>query len=209
MITEVGLKRGVRMMSLMKFFPADEDARLALMELLGEMCHDDAEIEWLARRMRHKYNEWPGSLELRAMLSSKRTPKDGIEAGSSIYPDGIPSEREGIGSEKLFPLPSGAIASADPEMETLVRDLAIGKQLGASKQNLYQFELNVHYATLKMLGATDLIQAVLRNSVSADQSGMVEYAKRLWHGIFQDFQELRSMFPDHAAQFGPYNGAAM
>ncbi len=203
MLTAEGLARGVRFMASMKFFPAADGDRAGIIELLGEMCHDDEEVEWLARRMRNQYNEWPGPLELRAMLSAKRKPKDGIEAGSSVYPEGIPSEHEAQ-PHKLLPLPPGAIASADPEMDRLVRDLATGKGLSrdkpteATKKNLYQFELNVHYQTLKMLGAKDLVHAISGNG------GNVEYANRLWHGIFQDFAELRSMFPEHAERFGPY-----
>ncbi len=63
---------------------------------------------------------------------------------------------------------------------------------------LHAFELEVHYATLKSLGAKDPVHAV------AGWGGNVEYAKRFWHGIFQDFADLRKLFPEHAERFGPY-----
>ena len=71
-------------------------------------------------------------------------------------------------------------------------------------KKLYQFELQAHYALLKKLDGVDLVQAVLRNSVSADHSKGIDYARQFWHGIFQDFQELRNLFPGHADRFGPY-----
>lgn len=69
---------------------------------------------------------------------------------------------------------------------------------------LYQFELQAHYALLKTLDGEDIVGAVLQNSVSAQTSGQVDYARHFWHGIFQDFQELRNLFPGHAERFGPY-----
>ncbi len=93
MITVPAVKKAIGIMSLMKFFPGDEDSRGALMEMLGEMCQTDEQILWLARRMRNLYAEWPGAHELRAAYCSKYYPKDNIEAGSAVYLEGIPSEK--------------------------------------------------------------------------------------------------------------------
>lgn len=74
--------------------------------------------------------------------------------------------------------------------------------------SLYQFELAAHYGLLKALDGVDLVQVVVRNSISADGAGKTEYARKFWHGIFQDFQELRKLFPGHAERFGPYDSGA-
>jgi hypothetical protein len=80
-------------LSLMKFFPADENARVALVRIVCEMAENDDQVRWLVRRMLNLYNEWPGPRELRACFCSKFRPADGIHQYSSVYLDGIPSER--------------------------------------------------------------------------------------------------------------------
>lgn len=87
------LNKAIGMMSLMKFFPGGDEARGALMELLGEMCANDEQVLWLAKRMRNLYPEWPGAHEMRAAFCARFSPKDGIEADSGSFPEGIPAER--------------------------------------------------------------------------------------------------------------------
>ncbi len=198
------------------YYPRDSLARSLIAEAIIEICRTTTDATWLVRRALQLHESWStcGVKGLWQIWFSKHTPRNEREAAieltvgsSSAYPEDVPPETTKnhplLAKATLLALPPGHV-SADPELNTLVHGLAAGRQLGASKQSLYQFELNLHYTTLKSLGATDLIQAVLRNSISADRSGMVEYAKRFWHGIFQDFQELRNLFPDHAARFGPY-----
>ncbi len=101
------LAKAVGTMSLMKMFPGGDEFRGALMELLGEMCETDEQVLWLARRMRDLYREWPGANEVRAVLCSKYSPKDGVEVFSDVFHDGIPSERMAA-----FP----ALPAANPRM---------------------------------------------------------------------------------------------
>ena len=132
MITEAGILRALGIFSLMKFFPGDDGTRAALGELLCEMCRNDEEIIWLARRVQKLHREWPGAHEIRAAYCSKFQPKDGIEADSNLYLDGIPSET-GRQEFEQPRLPAGAtskqitaareaIAPPDPEVEKLLSE---------------------------------------------------------------------------------------
>src|SRR5690349_7814500 len=79
---------------MLKFFPSDREARAAIVEMICEMASDECQVEWLVARALRLYNEWPGPRELRAAFCSKFRPRDGINAYSTVYLDGIPSERE-------------------------------------------------------------------------------------------------------------------
>ena len=83
-------------LAMLKYFPANNPSVLvALSRLVGEMCRNESEVEWLVNRMTSGlYTEWPGPKEMRACFCSKFPPKDGINAYSEVYLDGIPSERE-------------------------------------------------------------------------------------------------------------------
>lgn len=72
-------------LSLMKFFPGDESARIALVELVCGMAYDNEQIKWLVKRALALYNEWPGPRELRALFCSRWKPRDGVEAYSTVY----------------------------------------------------------------------------------------------------------------------------
>lgn len=95
MTTDKALLAAVGRMAILKFFPSDQQARIAIMELMRSMCGNDSQVRWLAERMSNGsvFNEWPGPHELRAVYCSKFRPSDGIEAGSVAYAEGIPSER--------------------------------------------------------------------------------------------------------------------
>ena len=78
---------------MLKYFPADKNAHTALVGLVCSMATTEDQVRWLVRRTLALYNEWPGPLELRAVFCSKYPPRDGINAYSQIYEDGIPSEK--------------------------------------------------------------------------------------------------------------------
>jgi hypothetical protein len=110
----------------MKFFPADPVVRLALVELMCDIAENEDQVRWLVKRVRTLYAEWPGEHELRAAFCSRFPPKDGINACSTVYLDGIPSERK---PEPFKALPSGAKVSADRLLENAVCELAAAKNM--------------------------------------------------------------------------------
>ena len=128
MITVPGIKKAIGIFSTMKFFQADEDFRAAVMELLGELCHNDEEVLWLARRVRNLHKEWPGAHELRATLCSKYKPRDGVDAYSAVYLDGIPSEH--AEAPQIEARPTLAIAgdvdpvTIDPELARTIAEMS-------------------------------------------------------------------------------------
>ncbi len=115
----------------LKFFPSDEDARIGIAEQLASMARSEEEIRWLVKRVPELHNQWPGIREVRAVFCGRFRPVDGIEAGSEIYPDGIPSERPqraALAAGATMALEPGEV-SADPEMNALVANLAARKRL--------------------------------------------------------------------------------
>jgi len=120
--------KAVASLKLMKFFPGDEDACLALVTDFGEMAENEEQIEWLVRRVRNLYSEWPGIHELRAVFCSRFKPKDGINAYSTQFLDGVPPERPAIPAIRPA-LPPGHRSSVDTSLETAIQDLANRKKL--------------------------------------------------------------------------------
>lgn len=112
-------------LSILRFFPNEPAARLAIVRMAGEMADNEEQVRWLVRRTLNLHNEWPGPLEFRAVFCSKFRPRDGIEKHSEIYPDGIPSEKPAVPS-----LPSGAV---NPRIANIVHELAEVKSLPAPK----------------------------------------------------------------------------
>lgn len=112
-------------LSVLKFFPTDIAARLALVRLVGDFATSEAQVEWLVNRMLSLYNEWPGPKELRALFCSRYKPKDGIEAKSEKFLEGIPSEKQ---PEPLKALPPGSV-TADPLLDNTVKLLAKSKDM--------------------------------------------------------------------------------
>lgn len=130
------IKNLVNSMAGMKYFPSEPAARLALVELMGELTDDEEKVRWLAKRMRTLYSEWPGEREMRACFCSKFRPKDGIEVHSTVYLDGIPSERETtrqLEAPKLPALPPGHVATADDPMDREIQKLAAAKAMKPAK----------------------------------------------------------------------------
>jgi hypothetical protein len=123
----------VEALSAMKFFPSAEGARIAISNQLLSMCSDVTQGVWLANRALTLYGEWPGLPEIRAVLCSKFRPADGIEGSSTVYIDGIPSERPApvaaLPSPDAKRLNAGEI-TPDPEFAETVEKLAREKRFG-------------------------------------------------------------------------------
>ena len=115
-------------LALLKYFPSDPEARGELAVMVCEMMTSEEQVDWLVRRMRTLYNEWPGPKEMRAVVCSKFKPADGIDCYSEVYMDGIPSERENLPAleaprdPRSRELPPG-------EAGDLIRELAGRKRL--------------------------------------------------------------------------------
>lgn len=74
---ELAAAQCVAEISLLKFFPADELARAALMRMLVSMAEHPKELRELSRRVMAHYNEWPGPREIRAVFCTFKSPRDG------------------------------------------------------------------------------------------------------------------------------------
>ena len=109
-------------LTMLKFFPADDGGRLAVMQLIGNMAANEAQVRWLVNRMLNLFDEWPGPRTMRTVFCQKFKPRDGIDlrtAFISQYPDGIPSEKA-IDPPALPALPPGHQFTADPQLEAAV-----------------------------------------------------------------------------------------
>lgn len=122
-------------MAMLKYFPANNDAVLiGLARLCVEMCNSESEVRWLVDRMTSGlYAEWPGPQEMRAVLCSRYKPKDGINAYSTVYLDGIPASKEQLAisgaEQKLLPLPDGHVASRDERIDAGIHVLSRANKL--------------------------------------------------------------------------------
>lgn len=94
MITQDATQRCIDRLSLLPFFPSSPGQRAALAAMLLEMCSSDDQLDFIARQYMKHYRKWEGPTELRAILCGKFKPRDGIEATSAVFFDGIPSEKE-------------------------------------------------------------------------------------------------------------------
>lgn len=121
------VKRALGSLSLLRFFPADEEARAMLGEILAAMCPNDEACEWLVRRTLELHNEWPGPVELRAILCSRYPPADGVDAYSSVWPEGIPPSKPA--QTEVLALPPGRSSGPDPKLAGMIADLAVRKRL--------------------------------------------------------------------------------
>jgi hypothetical protein len=112
------------------FFDGGEAPVSMLVSMVTGMAETEEQILWVVQRMTAGlYEKWPGPLEMRAVYCSKFRPKDGVEAESTIYPNGIPSEKKpgdlsGLPVPELPALPAGHIASTDPEADAIIQALA-------------------------------------------------------------------------------------
>lgn len=117
----------VASMGSIPFFPGDPAARAAIVETIADMAETEDQVRWLTKRMRQLYSTWPGEVELRACFCSRFRPRDGIEAHSAVFPDGIPSER--TAPPLALPGPRGDVISEDRQIEAAVGDLARARRL--------------------------------------------------------------------------------
>ena len=92
-------KRLIAGLATLGSFPSGNEARKSLALLLCDMARYESEACWLIDRMTSGlYASWPGPGEMRACFCARFRPRDGVERRSSVYPEGIPPERQ--------PLPS-------------------------------------------------------------------------------------------------------
>jgi hypothetical protein len=115
---------------VLRFFPNDEFVMNAIVRLCGSMCASEAQVRWLVDRMTSGiYTEWPGIGEMRACFCHRYKPQDGINAYSTVYPDGLPPDptaqpRPRIAAPDQKPLQPGHEVTADPELEASIQKLA-------------------------------------------------------------------------------------
>ena len=106
-------------LSILKFFPSDLEARVALVGIVCQFADDNEKIEWLVRRALVVFNEWPGPRELRALYCSRWKPADGAEAHSMLYPTD-----EGGGwfpRDPALPAPAPLIPLSEEESRRLLQ----------------------------------------------------------------------------------------
>ena len=129
MVNVAAVTKALGRLTLMKYFPADDTARTALVEMVCGMVHHEDQAEWLAKRMLQIYREWPGPYEMRACFCGRYRPLDGVNAYSEIYANGLPPDptappRPEIAAPVLKALPAGHVVTADPELEKSIQKLA-------------------------------------------------------------------------------------
>lgn len=69
--------------------------------------------------------------------------------------------------------------------------------------NPVETQIPMHYRALKALNGSDPVKFLVRNREGE------AYAKRFWHGIFQDFPDLQQLFPLYAEPLGPYKPSTL
>ena len=116
-------------LKVLKFFPDDPVVIATLTRMVCQMAATEGQVQWLVDRMTigSLYSEWPGPGELRGCFCSKFKPQDGINAYSTVYPDGIPSEKPA--PPPLPALPPGHQASVDARLERGIAMLAEVKDI--------------------------------------------------------------------------------
>jgi hypothetical protein len=103
-------------LAALKFFPVDDHARLAIMEMIGDMAENEDQVQWLVKRMLSLFNEWPGPKELRALFCSRWTPRDGLLAYTEVYTflnGGYPNPANPPKEPRALPEPRALLASSD------------------------------------------------------------------------------------------------
>ena len=122
-------------LAILPFFPPEDPARMAIARMIGAMASNEDQVRWLVRTMTSgAFSKWEGPAELRAVFCMKFRPKDGIEATSAIYPDGMSREQLNPGLQITAGAPlqiAGAVGpvTIDPEMELTVVALAEAKRM--------------------------------------------------------------------------------
>ena len=131
----------VAQMGGMKFFPADEHARIGIAKQMASMCQSIEQAEWLSTRLQRLFSEgWPGVGEMRAVFCSKYRPLDGAEVHSRVFLEGVPSEVPGRDDEMAGYLPATSkrlqlaagevpVISASPSIQSTLEALREAKAL--------------------------------------------------------------------------------
>ena len=146
MITKPGLSKVLARLSLMRFFPADPEARAIIAEDLCDLAGGDEQLEWLARRLADLYSEWPGLRECRAVFCARYTARDGRETYSETYPGGIPSETGRLENAPSQLAPGRAAA--------LIGAPVIAKQISAAHAPMpSEAEINQQWEAIKARNA--------------------------------------------------------
>ena len=65
--------------AMLQYFPAERDARTAIMRIIDAMATTTEQVDWLAAEMITRFNEWPGPQALRALFCTRFKPADGKE----------------------------------------------------------------------------------------------------------------------------------
>lgn len=71
--------QAVRRMSILKYFPSDEVARVEIMRLLDRLVSTPEQLDWLVNALIDEVGEWPGPKEVRGIFCTRFPPKDGVE----------------------------------------------------------------------------------------------------------------------------------
>jgi len=117
-------------LAVLPFFVHNEHTMNSLVKLCGSMCSSLAEVQWLVNRMTSGiYTQWPGPAEMRACFCCRYKPKDGVNAYSSVYPDGLPVDptappRPEIGAPSSLSLPPGHAATVDRQIDSGIQAVA-------------------------------------------------------------------------------------
>ncbi len=116
-------------LTLLKFFPSETPARIALAKLVAGMASTHEQVEWLVARTLSLCNEWPGPKVLRQIFCSKFKPADGVSVGpTEMFPDGLPPERP-IQPPMRPALPPGHVATLDANLDKQLQVVAAEKDL--------------------------------------------------------------------------------
>jgi len=115
---------GMITLSVLPYFPSEDPARAVIVKLLMRMCDRTEHLEWLVERTIDLWSQWQGPRELRAIYCSKFKPADGLEATSTIYPNGIVPGEKPLPVYKAPALPPGATVSADKLLDAGVVETA-------------------------------------------------------------------------------------
>ena len=129
-------------LSILPFFPAEDAARIAIVRMVGAMAANEDQVRWLVNIMTSgAFSKWEGPAELRAVFCMKFKPKDGIEATSAVYPDGMTREQLNHGLQIAAGLPlqiAGEVGpvSLDPEMELTIVTLTEARRMPGAASNV-------------------------------------------------------------------------
>lgn len=84
------------------YFPRDEAAQALIVRELVSLGATLEQGMWLARRYAQLYDQWKFR-ELRAVFCSRFKPAEGPDTTSSVYLDGIPSEKPAVMQPRIGP----------------------------------------------------------------------------------------------------------